>query len=355
MTPIDSSHPADHGRSTPHRSAVCAPTRRLAATLALGVVVLAAAAGCSSGGDGDAGPDATTDPADRQAAVTQVVNDVLGPNLRSAEGSATAAVDAVTTYCATPTPESQKAALDAVGAGIDAYERLDPVDMGPITMYRTDGHVVYPVDADRIEELIVSGPPTDVVTVNERTASSTRGLSTAEFLLQRDPPPASDPELCGYLVAITTNAAQEISDVVLDSFEGTNGSSAYFLRLTGDAADAESAQDVLNILVNMQMTVLDSDAALLADPGEVPEAVVRRATASHLATIAELWGTGTTGLSTLVDDELAHACRRRARRRAPGGARPDGAGGRAPAARRGGSGHHRHRGGVGPRHRGRVQ
>ena len=45
-------------------------------------------------------------------------------------------------------------------------------------------------------------------------------------------------------------------------------------------------------MINMQMTVLDTDAKLLADPGDMPEATVRRATAAHLATIAAMWGDG---------------------------------------------------------------
>jgi predicted lipoprotein len=284
--------------------------RRTMAALALALVVTGAlvAGSCSSGGTGSGdGGDGGTAPesTDRQAVVTQVVEQVVGPDLRAAADAADAAVRSVEDYCATPTPAGLAAAVDAVDGGIAAYERLDPIDMGPIMVNRTDGQVAYPVDAERVEELIAQGPPTDVLTVNERTPSSTRGLTTAEHLLGRPVTPGDDPALCAYLVAITTNAADEIAEVVVDSFEGSRGNTAYFNRLTGAAADAHPPQDVLNIVVNMAMTVLDSDAKLLADPSDVPEAAVRRAAASHLATLAEVWGTSSSGLGQLVNGELA--------------------------------------------------
>jgi predicted lipoprotein len=261
---------------------------------------------CSADG-GDGGPTPVEAPAstDRQAVVTEVVEQVIGPNLRAAPDAADAAVLSAEQYCTAPTPASLAAAVDAVDGGIAAYERLDPIDMGPIMVNRTDGQVTYPVDAERVEELIAQGPPTDVLTVNERTASSTRGLTTAEHLLARSVAPGEDPALCAYLVAITTNAAEEIGEVIVDSFDGSRGNTAYLNRLTGSAADAYPPQDVLNIIVNMAMTVLDGDAKLLADPADVPEPVVRRAAASHLATLAEVWGTSSSGLGQLVNSELA--------------------------------------------------
>jgi len=281
--------------------------RRTVGAAALAALILIAGACTSGGGDGgDAAPESVAPAStDRQAVVTQVVDSVLGPNLRSAAAAADVAVSVSTAYCAAPTPEGQATALVSEGAAIDAYERLDPVDMGPIMINRTDGHVVYPVDERRVQELLESGPPTDELTVNERTASSTRGFTAAEYLLGLDPPPGSDPTRCAYLVAITANAADEIHEVVVDSLEGSRGNSAYFNRLSGAAADAEPPQDVLNTIVNMAMTVLDSDAKLLADPGDVPEASVRRAAAAHLATIAEVWGSPTSRLGQLVDADLA--------------------------------------------------
>jgi predicted lipoprotein len=281
--------------------------RRTMAALALVVTGALVAGSCSSGSGSEDGGDGVAAPVstDRQAVVTEVVEQVVGPNLRAAADAADAAVRSVEGYCATPNPGALTVAIDAVDAGIAAYERLDPIDMGPIMVNRTDGQVTYPVDAERVEELIAQGPPTDVLTVNERTPSSARGLTTAEHLLGRLVAPGDDPSLCAYLVAITTNAADEIAEVVVDSFEGSRGNTAYFNRLTGAAADAHPPQDVLNIVVNMAMTVLDSDGKLLADPSDVPEAAVRRAAASHLATLAEVWGTSSSGLGQLVNSELA--------------------------------------------------
>lgn len=285
--------------STPGR-----PARWATALLAAAMVVSLLAGGCSSSGDATPGSSAPAS-TDRSAALAEVVDTVLGPNLRSASAAVDAAATAATTYCAAPTPTSQAAALTATDAAIDAYERLDPVDMGPIMVNRTDGQVAYPVDVARLTKLIEAGPPTDVETVNERTPASTRGLLAAEYLLGQEPAPGSNPAVCGFLVAISANAAAELRQVVIDSFEGSGGTVAYFSRLTGGGDDGEQPHDVFNVIVNMAMTVLDSDAGLLADPGDVPEASVRRATASHLATIAEVWGSSSTRLGQLVDPALA--------------------------------------------------
>ncbi|HEY6533182.1 MAG TPA: hypothetical protein VIY72_12805, partial [Acidimicrobiales bacterium] len=84
--------------------------RRAKLTTAVVVVMALALVGsaCSSGGsDGGDGGDGGAAPVstDRQAAVTEVVVDVLEPNLRSAAAAADAAVRAVTDYCAAPTAE----------------------------------------------------------------------------------------------------------------------------------------------------------------------------------------------------------------------------------------------------------
>jgi hypothetical protein len=63
--------------------------------------------------------------------------------------------------------------------------------------------------------------------------------------------------------------------------------------------------ETIDVVVNMVLTVLEKDAGSLGDPGDQGEASVRRATSAHLATISALWGDGSSGLSTLVDPDLA--------------------------------------------------
>ncbi len=284
------------------------PSRRLLPSAAALLVAAALLLGaCSSGSsDGSGTSDSTSGAStDRQAVVTALVTDVIGPLLTEADTAVTAAMDASVAYCAAPSPETLQTAVDAVDAGIAAYERLDPVDMGPIMLQRTDGHVVYPVDAERLEELLAGTPATDVASINSKTPSSTRGLTAAEHLLASEPPPASVPVRCAFLVGVTTNAAESVTSVVTASFDGVDGAEAYYERLAGRGTDPENPKDVIDVVVNMMMSVLETDTKLLADPGDQAAASVRRAATAHMATIAAVWGDDTTGLSALADPELA--------------------------------------------------
>jgi predicted lipoprotein len=288
-------------------------------SLAGSVLAVAVSLGACSGATERTSPDptepgttastattATARTTDRLEVVTQLVDDVVAPLLRSADGAVASARDAVAGYCADPEEDALDAARTAVDAAIDAYERLDPVDMGPITLNRTDSQVAYAVDAERVDDLLAAGPPVDVLTVNEMLPASTRGLLTAEHVLGAEADAGSLPAAtCGFLVAITANAADEVAAVLTDSFDGSRGNPPYLNVLTGDANVAEEPQDTINVVVNMMMNVLDEDAGMLRDPAGTAPASVRRATIAHLATIAELWGDGTTGLSRLVDEDLA--------------------------------------------------
>ena len=282
------------------------PSRRLLPSAAAVAVSAALVLGsCSSDGGPGGTSDATSAPsADRQAVVTELVDEVIEPQLQSAASAVTAARDTSAAYCAAPSPATLQAARTAVDEGITAYERLDPVDMGPIMLQRTDGHVVYPTDTERLEELLTGSPATDAASIGSRTPSSTRGLTAAEHLLVSGPAPATVPVRCAFLIGVTADAADSVAQVVAASVDGADGATAYFDRLAGRSSDAEPPKETVDVIVNMMMNVLDQDAGLLADPNDRPEASVRRAAAAHLAAIGALWGDGSTGLSQLVGGDL---------------------------------------------------
>jgi predicted lipoprotein len=268
---------------------IVAAAATLAGALALGA--------CSSG-------ESSAPAADRQAVVTAMIDEVVTPTMITAGESIAAADAAAAAYCTSPSPDTLDAAVTAVDVALGDWERLDVVDMGPMMLMRTDSHVGYAVDPAKVEELIVEGPPQDVATVNDRTASSTRGLTTAEYLLLADPEPGTDPVRCAYLTAVTADAAAEMAAAITESVDGTATATAYHELLAGRGAEPIDPGETIDVVVNMAITVLEKDAGLLGDPGEQTEASVRRATAAHLATVGALWGDGSSGLSVLVDDDL---------------------------------------------------
>ena len=180
---------------------------------------------------------------------------------------------------------------------------LDPVDLGPVMDRRSVSLVGYKVDEDAVDEVLATDPPTDVETVQKRTASPRRGYGALAHLLSADPA-AFPGARCAYATAVVATIDDELAAVAQEWFDS---SPPYAERAAGRGADAVATDETIDSWVNMSLSTLESDLKLLADPET--EAAGSNAAKHHAAMIQQIWeGASDDGLGSLtssdVDDKL---------------------------------------------------
>jgi predicted lipoprotein len=132
---------------------------------------------------------------------------------------------AAETFCQTPDQGSHQAAKDAWIRAENAWELSElNTFIGPADMLRTLSKVDYaPASESGIDELLASDATIDFDYVDNRAASTDRGLGALEYTLFRDMAAAGDPRVCELTVsaaAVAAEAARELTEAWTVSFNG---------------------------------------------------------------------------------------------------------------------------------------
>ena len=239
-------------------------------------LVALALVGSGCGGDGEKATDSTPGMT-REEAVGAFVSEVVVPANEVAADSAEAAASAVAALCASPSEASLVPARAAVAAGWGAWRATDTFDLGPAMDRRSTSVVSYKVDPEKVDVALAATPPTDPETVRNRTSSSVRGYGAAWHLLTADAAAfAGQPQRCAYLSAVLAVIVEEAGAVRDGGTDGLDGAPAFRETATGSGSDALTSTDVIDAVVNMQLSQLETSAKLLtavaeAEPGSTHE------------------------------------------------------------------------------------
>lgn len=142
---------------------------------------------------------------------------------------------------------------------------------------RSTSVVSYKVDPEKVDVALAATPPTDPETVRNRTSSSVRGYGAAWHLLTADAAAfAGQPQRCAYLSAVLAVIVEEAGAVRDGWTDGLDGAPAFRETATGSGSDALTSTDVIDAVVNMQLSQLETSAKLLtavaeAEPGSTHE------------------------------------------------------------------------------------
>jgi predicted lipoprotein len=242
-----------------------ARSRVSAAAAVLFVTTLVA--GCSSDDEPTKAAPAT---ADRAEVVAALVQDVILPANASAATEAAAASTAIGELCESPDSTRLEVARSAVATAWGAWRATDSFDVGPAMQRRSSSVVSYKVDVAKVDATLAGSPPTDPETVRNRTSSSLRGYGAAWHLLTADAGAFSAvPARCAYLSAVMSVIADETATVDDGWTTGLDGAAPYSDTATGVGDDALSPTDMIDSLVNMQLSQLESTSKLLTAESEL--------------------------------------------------------------------------------------
>jgi len=237
------------------------PSRLLVAP----VVALLLVGGACSSDDGAGTSASTTEPtADRVAVVAKLIDEVVvAANVDAAE-RAEAFGDAIDDACAAPDEANLAAARAALSEAWAAWEATDSFDIGPVMERRSASVVAYRVDTAKVDAALADTPPVDAQTVRNRTGSGLRGYGAAEHLLVTDPAAYDTPARCDYLSAVAEVIVEETGIIAEWWTDGFDGAPPYRETATGSGDGALSATDVIDSLVNMQISQLEAESKLFS-------------------------------------------------------------------------------------------
>ena len=244
------------------------PSReRTRVSAAAAVLFVTMVAGCSSDDEPTKAAPASTD---RAEVVAALVRDVILPANASAATGAAAASTAIGELCESPDSTGLEAARSAVATAWGAWRATDSFDVGPAMQRRSSSVVSYEVDVAKVDATLAGSPPTDPETVRNRTSSSLRGYGAAWHLLTADAAAFSAvPARCAYLSAVMSVIANETAMVDDGWTTGLDGAAPYSDAATGVGDDAMAPTDVIDSLVNMQLSQLESTSILLTAESEL--------------------------------------------------------------------------------------
>lgn len=244
------------------------PSReRTRVSAAAAVLFVTMVAGCSSDDEPTKAAPASTD---RAEVVAALVQDVILPANGSAATEAAAASTAIGELCESPDSTRLEAARSAVATAWGAWRATDSFDVGPAMQRRSSSVVSYEVDVAKVDATLAGSPPTDPETVRNRTSSSLRGYGAAWHLLTADAAAFSAvPARCAYLSAVMSVIANETAMVDDAWTTGLDGAAPYSDAATGVGDDAMAPTDVIDSLVNMQLSQLESTSKVLTAESEL--------------------------------------------------------------------------------------
>jgi len=209
--------------------------RRLIAVLLGSSVILGA---CSSG---------EPPTAEVVAALTE---EALIPMLTSATESTAVLAEELEGFCSDPSPAGVES-LHATWA--EAQRSWKMVELviyfGPAEMLRTQSMVHYlPVSQDGIDELLASDTVIDVDYIENRAASTQRGLGAIEFVLFTDPGADTQPRACALALAAAVIAADRTSQLEEAWVTGEDGE-PYAEQFVSEMDVLDSMAEVIGAIV----------------------------------------------------------------------------------------------------------
>jgi predicted lipoprotein len=162
---------------------------------------------------------------DEEAVVSSAADLALVPATEAAAGALGELATAVDAFCVAPGPETHQSAKEAWAGAKAAWETSEwNIFIGPADMLRTLSKVDYePISEAGIDELLASDTVIDVDYVDNRAASTDRGLGAVEYGLFRGTDDAADSRVCDLMTsasAVAADAAGELTEAWTVSFDG---------------------------------------------------------------------------------------------------------------------------------------
>jgi len=157
--------------------------------------------------------------------VSNAAHLALIPAMENAADEIAILSTATETFCSTPDGVTHEGAIDDWRSAKQAWERSELTTFfGPADMLRTVSKVDYaPISETGIDELLASDTPIDVDYIDNRAASTQRGLGAVEYALFRDTESAADERTCALAASsavVAANAATALVDSWTKSFNG---------------------------------------------------------------------------------------------------------------------------------------
>jgi predicted lipoprotein len=157
--------------------------------------------------------------------VSNATHLALIPAMETAADEIATLSAATETFCEAPDAANHEAAKEAWRTAKEAWERSELTTFfGPADMLRTVSKVDYaPISETGIEELLASDTIIDIDYIDNRAASTQRGLGAAEYALFRDTELAADERTCAFAASssvVAANAATALVDSWTTSFSG---------------------------------------------------------------------------------------------------------------------------------------
>jgi uncharacterized protein len=237
--------------------------RRLTAT-ALAVPLLLAA--CSGGGD-----------TKRTDALEALAGDYLVPAYGDLAVAATELQAAVEDLCAARTDAALTTARDELAGARGTWKRTEATRIGPDMQRRSAEKIDWPIDAERIDELLDSSTPAPLTAevVGTQMSSALRGFGALEHILfGPDALTAIElPRTCEYVIAVATVAAGEAT-AVREAWTSPSGDEPAYRDTFAGADDSTTADMALDDLVNESLNLTErmTDLELRVVRGEGPDA-----------------------------------------------------------------------------------
>lgn len=238
--------------------------RSMGAVRALAIAAAAATAlvGCGS------------EPDERPSAVQDIVTTHVVPGYQEAAARMAELDEAITAACDAPSPGTLEAARSAWTVAAGAWRATGAARVGPAMTRRSEGLVDWPVDRERVRDLVASTDALTPTSIGSVSASS-RGLGGIEEILfgAGAPRAVTEGRRCDYLRA-AAGLAREETAAVLD--EWVAGGTPYRDVITGRAAGGEDPQEAVQMLVREHLAVLELLVDLQLEPAVAAQTAAQR-------------------------------------------------------------------------------
>ncbi|MGH8950129.1 MAG: imelysin family protein [Acidimicrobiia bacterium] len=247
--------------------------------LSAGVALTLILAACSSGpGEADV--------------VSAMADDALIPAVQSAATATEELATAAAEFCGAPSAAGLEAVQESWRRAKSAWERSELTTFfGPAEMLRTLSKVDYsPISEPGIDELLSSEVAIDVDYIDNRAASTQRGLGAVEYALFRELDAASDPGVCSLATSASDVAAAETRALEEAWTVSSDGGDPFLEEFTGTMTSNQALGDVIGAVVETlkRQSLFELGKALgisAPDPEieSVPEGAAGEATAAYIA------------------------------------------------------------------------
>ncbi len=304
-------------------------------TVVLGLLIVASLVlsmvGCSSDdGGGGSVSELEVDRADRGEVLAAIADDVIVPAFTELGAATDELATTTAALCTSPDEATLAAARAAWDEAQGAWRRTEAFRFGPAKTLRSNARIAYPIDAEKLDELLATaGELPDPITPEAvaELGADVRGLAAIEQLLFTPADAATlDPRACAYLRAAAVDVRDGAEELRAAWAEGVDGAAPFAEQLADPGGDSMYAdeQEAVDDLVNGSIAALTTitEMELGADPATVDVGPARRAgadVADMLASVQSVYGTSTgdpdtddpqVGLSVLVAEQSLSTDRR---------------------------------------------